>query len=482
MEVSEISVKDILHILFLRKRIILFFLVVAPILGLAACYILTPAYEAYTEVILRQLGESIAIEPPRSLERVEIESIINTEKKIITSQEVLSRTLDRLKAEGGLAEEEEEPTWFDRLLANVFGQVSSLLKALKILEEVSPRDAAILDLQKSVSLTPQPDSNVIQILVSRENPHEAAKIANVITGEYIQYHLDVYKGTGVSAFFEEKVGEIAKEIERIEEELSDYKAKEQILSIRELENALSNELSEIRSSLNAIDKAIIYEDALIATLEEQLVQEDPLVVPSLDINADRLVQQIQSNLVELTLKRSEMLQVYSPDYEEVITVEAQIDELHAMIRGEVTKFLAMHRNNLKTLRTQHEGLATLRTSIEEEIEELPRKELAVVRLERELGEEQEVYDSLKVKAEEARLTEATDERAVSIRFISPAFPPPTASSPDKMLILVVSPVIGLLLGIGIAFVRDFLDSAFKRESDVEQALEIPVLGSIREVK
>jgi capsular polysaccharide biosynthesis protein len=50
--------------------------------------------------------------------------------------------------------------------------------------------------------------------------------------------------------------------------------------------------------------------------------------------------------------------------------------------------------------------------------------------------------------------------------------------PKPTLNMVISLVVGLMLGVGIAFLLEFLDSTLKSEDDIEKSLGLPVLGTI----
>lgn len=50
--------------------------------------------------------------------------------------------------------------------------------------------------------------------------------------------------------------------------------------------------------------------------------------------------------------------------------------------------------------------------------------------------------------------------------------------PNPMLNMAIAFVVGLMIGVGLAFLLDYLDKTIKNEQDVERYLESPVLGSI----
>lgn len=55
---------------------------------------------------------------------------------------------------------------------------------------------------------------------------------------------------------------------------------------------------------------------------------------------------------------------------------------------------------------------------------------------------------------------------------------PAPVKPDPILNMAIAAVIGLMLGVGIAFLLEYLDTTVKSEQDVEELLNLPILGLI----
>jgi len=55
---------------------------------------------------------------------------------------------------------------------------------------------------------------------------------------------------------------------------------------------------------------------------------------------------------------------------------------------------------------------------------------------------------------------------------------PSPVKPDPILNMAIAAVIGLMLGVGIAFLLEYLDTTVKNEQDVEELLNLPILGLI----
>lgn len=55
---------------------------------------------------------------------------------------------------------------------------------------------------------------------------------------------------------------------------------------------------------------------------------------------------------------------------------------------------------------------------------------------------------------------------------------PASIKPNPELNMAIAAVVGLMLGIGIAFLLEYLDTTVKTEQDVEEILDLPILGLI----
>ncbi|MBZ9537125.1 capsular biosynthesis protein [Cytobacillus oceanisediminis] len=51
-------------------------------------------------------------------------------------------------------------------------------------------------------------------------------------------------------------------------------------------------------------------------------------------------------------------------------------------------------------------------------------------------------------------------------------------SPNPPLNIAIAAVVGLMIGVGLAFLLEYLDNTVKNEQDIEKLLELPVLGAI----
>jgi len=69
-------------------------------------------------------------------------------------------------------------------------------------------------------------------------------------------------------------------------------------------------------------------------------------------------------------------------------------------------------------------------------------------------------------------------RQTMVVLMDPAVPDPDPVKPNKPMVIIAGLVVGLVVGVGLAFFIEYLDTSVKTIDDVERALQSPVLGVI----
>ncbi|EZP59703.1 YveK family protein [Exiguobacterium sp. RIT341] len=69
----------------------------------------------------------------------------------------------------------------------------------------------------------------------------------------------------------------------------------------------------------------------------------------------------------------------------------------------------------------------------------------------------------------------------NVKVLSTSSIPTSPISPNILLNTAIAAVVGFLLGVGLAFLREVLDRRIRTEDQVQQILDLPVLGSIPDI-
>lgn len=162
-----------------------------------------------------------------------------------------------------------------------------------------------------------------------------------------------------------------------------------------------------------------------------------------EVRGVRLAEPIQKKLVDLEFELAAFLRKYTDKHPQVIQLKQQIEELEAQLAG------------------------------------FSGQEMEYARLTREVEVNKKLYSMLKEKLEEARITEGRKVGDVSI--VDPAVMPRSPIGPQKEMGTLIGGMVGLILGIGLAFIFETLDTSIGTIEDVENLVKLPVIGIIPSV-
>jgi polysaccharide chain length determinant protein (PEP-CTERM system associated) len=118
------------------------------------------------------------------------------------------------------------------------------------------------------------------------------------------------------------------------------------------------------------------------------------------------------------------------------------------------------------------------------VEAAPRREQEILGLSRDYQKLSDNYSQLLSKKLDAEMAARLEqqERGQQFRILDPAYLPEKPSFPNRGLFALGGALAGLLLGMGLAIVVDYLDPTFKDADEVATALLYPVLAVLPYVK
>jgi len=201
-------------------------------------------------------------------------------------------------------------------------------------------------------------------------------------------------------------------------------------------------------------------------------------------NIDAVPQLRENNMLqELNKKRSEQYSLYvdamnqyGPNFPRVQRLQAQLKELDALLNNEKRNILEALGNDYNAAR-QREGL--LGEALNEQKEEVNQMASNMVEyniLKRDAEGNKTMYDGLLTKLKEATL--AAGLKSSNLRVVDPAMVPSTPTRPAKARNIALSFLVGLVGGIGLALLREYLDNTVKTPDDVETLARLPSLAVV----
>ena len=209
-------------------------------------------------------------------------------------------------------------------------------------------------------------------------------------------------------------------------------------------------------------------------------------------------QQIRTRLTQLELERDGLLQRYTADDRLVKDKETEIDELkkkletvkETSVGSESISLNDVHQrilNELLQARVQLRALNEKKITLTRQVEsystaaaDKKRKGFEYDRLLREVNAKKENLDLYKKRAEEARISDAMDERKFSNAYIleRASLPLPRANYSAFML-MAITIIVAMGIAVAAAFGLEYLNKTLRNEDDIEEQIGLPVLATIQ---
>lgn len=158
-----------------------------------------------------------------------------------------------------------------------------------------------------------------------------------------------------------------------------------------------------------------------------------------------------------------------------VQTETSLVALQQERKSLLTRFTAEHPS-VRALDNQIAALRSEQGRFGGDISRLPATQQELLRLTRDLQVNQELYTTLLNNAQQLKVVRGGT--VGNVRIVDTAQLPLQPVAPKKPLILMLSLVLGLMAGVGFAFVRQMLKSGVKDANQIESKLGLSVLATI----
>lgn len=323
-------------------------------------------------------------------------------------------------------------------------------------------------LLKQLDIKPSRESNVITIGYSSPDPNFSAALANAFMQAYIDTSLElrIDPARQYNSFFDGRAKQLRDDLEAAQARLSAYQKSKGLLATDErldVENARLAELSSQLVMMQALAAESGNRQAQAGLRPEQMqeVLNSPLVA---GLSAD--VAREESRLKELTSRLGD-------SHPQVVEAKARINELRAKLdnatsraSGSVNVNNSVNQGRLAQVRA---ALDAQRTKVMQ-LKSL-RDEAAV--LQRDVENAQRAYDTMAQRATQSNIESQNTQTNISV--IKRATPTAAPSSPKILLNALVGLLLGVLLAVGTALLRELFDRRLRSAADVTTELQTPLL-------
>jgi polysaccharide biosynthesis transport protein len=329
-----------------------------------------------------------------------------------------------------------------------------------------------------LKVTPMTDTNLVKISITSPDPELAAEIANQHVKEYELQQRDMHGEQSEEAqrYLRTKLLDVKGDLEKSEAALNAYRSEKGIIpgliSLDGKDAIVLDRLADLSKDLTQAQVARISLEAQDSLIKKHQYSSLPSVLD------DPTIQGMNKALDELYSQRAALASQFKPSYPPLAKLDAQIGDTQARIA-------IMVNQKVGALQSQFEEAVEKENQLKDEMERQKTATLNLnssaaqyAMLQREVDTNRELYNAILTRIKDVEMSGDIQSKNVSV--INSAEVPGAATSPKKLLALMLATVGGLGLGLALAFVLEMADNTLKNPEEAENYLKLPNLGVVPE--
>jgi polysaccharide chain length determinant protein (PEP-CTERM system associated) len=465
--VKKISPEDILDIVIRRRWFIIVPLILCLVAGIVEAIVLPKIYMAETLILVEP--QRVPTNYVQSIVSQDIDSRIST-----ISQQILSRTnMEKIINEFDLyAGPENAGMYMEDKIASMRSRINVNVTRGRARESADTFSISFRD----------------------REPDKVMKIVNTLASYFIDENLKAREAQaiGTSDFLDSELETMRRRLENVEETLKNFRKE----YMGELPEQLDSNLRVLdRLQEQMLERQVSLRDAKnrLAALEKPsaeqfLIQNSGGTVVSVPREEDELTR-LRAELAELKMRYTER----HPDILRLtaLIAEREAEELKAAqsqqpapVRPSRNPAVIRQKSEIiNEINKINKEIADQQAEIivyQKRVENTPKREQELLTLQRDYANIQQSYSSLLNRRLEAEIAVNMEkkQKGEQFRILDPARLPQKPVAPNMQMLFLIFIGAGLGIGGGIVFLLEYLDTSFKKPEDIEETLNLNVLGAV----
>jgi len=409
-------------------------------------FLQTPIYQATATVLIEP-------EPPKVLNIQDVspmggptQDYYRTQYELITSRPILEKVVETLNLKQRLPE---------------IGRAGDPARALAA----------------GVIIEPKRNTRLVLVKFEHHDPGVTAEVANAVAKQYAKHNLDIkLKGAqDALTWLTEQMAGLKNKVQESSVALQNYRVKSGIMGLQEQRQITAQKIMDF-------NKAYLEAQAQRLSIEAKMNELGRIATDRggsqtiFTVADNQLIQRLKQEASDLDVQKSKLLKTYKDKHPEVLKVQAQIDQVAQRIDAEIKTMLRAVQTEYRVAKAREETLLGNVNQLRKEGQELNEKEIQYLALQRESDSNQQLYEAVLKRLKETGVTGGLETNNVSV--IEEALVPRAPIKPRKTINLVVSVLVGLFVGVGVALTIEYFDTTVKTPDDVERYLGLPVIGIV----
>jgi capsular exopolysaccharide synthesis family protein len=342
--------------------------------------------------------------------------------------------------------------------------------------------AVIARFRRDLTIELVRNSQLIRISFESHDREFAANVANWVADGFIEADMDARLAMTqkAGAWLTERLAGLRSKLEESERALQQFRERERIIDAKGVaQSGASKQLEQLASGLvSARQKKAEAEAAYLQVQSAQKSNADIESIPA--IQKSPIYLQLKNAESGAESRLADAAKKYGPDHPKRQTADAEYRAARENTRRQIDTVVTSITKEYELARAQEISVERALAQSKGDILGMNRKEYELGVLEREVASNKSLYEMFTTRTKETNV--AGDLQSPIARVVDPAVVSNSAYSPKKLRVIGIAAVVGLILGIMLALLLEYLDNTIKTAEDVDTKLRQSLLGQLPRIK
>ncbi|MES2090191.1 MAG: chain length determinant protein EpsF [Pseudomonadota bacterium] len=326
-------------------------------------------------------------------------------------------------------------------------------------------------LQKNLDARPTRDSNVVNINYASVDPTFSEVLANAFANAYIETSIELKTAPAkqYNSFFDARAKQLKEAVEQAQAKLSNFQTAKGMIGSDERLDVETARLNGLAANLIAMQG----QSADTSSRQAASLRNPDQVQ---DVLGNGVISALKTDMSRQEARLTEISAKLGDAHPEVVQLRANISEVKRKIDQETARVTGGVRVNNTISKAREAEVATAYEAQRQKLLKLKEDRDTAAVLIKDVEAAQRAYDTILARLSQASLTSLSNQ--TNVAMLTAAVEPDTSSSPMYVLNVIIGTILGLLLGVGGAVVRELSDRCVRSLADISDVLGMPILGEM----
>jgi capsular exopolysaccharide synthesis family protein len=329
-------------------------------------------------------------------------------------------------------------------------------------------------------------TEILELRASSGNPKEAMMMANSLADMMVEENRGQTRAEYSSArvFLQSQLKKVKDRYLAALGSMTEFQKREKTIDLK-LETKLATErMSELLKQKEEDTIVLAQTLGRLEALRSQLAKQSPDFLFADTLKDSPQIATLVKMLTDLQLQLTQASSELTERHPRILALKEQIHLAEKMLSSELKAYevsapqvISLERQ-IAAVGAHRERISTRLKEYEETLGGIPEKVSRQESMGMELNVTQQVYRALLDSLYEIGIGEANT--LSEIRIVEQAVIPSSPASPNKTVNGVLGIFLGLIFGLGLAFLMEYLDDRIRRVEDLKAFAPITLLGAVPE--